>query len=74
MNYIDDQDALNYSRPELEVPKSNDFEDIVSKVREVALIAMQKFSTNPLSEQYLFFKKIWEECDRATNKKDENHQ
>lgn len=57
--------------------KMGDAQDMISKVRELALSALQEYANDVDSEIYQFFKKIWLMCDKmASNEspKDENEK
>ena len=49
--------------------ESLDFSETVNSIRETALKGVTKFANNPSSQEYDFFKKIWNMCDKFANPK-----
>lgn len=52
----------------------NSFEDTVNQIRKTALDGVTAYSSNPSSQEYDFFKKIWNMCDKFVSPKQKTQE
>lgn len=63
-NDYDERPMRNQEETEENVPLEMDDNEVVNKIRSLALKGIQKYSEEVTSPLYEFFKKIWAECDK----------
>lgn len=52
-------------------PQDNDVDDKIAQIRKLALDGIQEFSEDVESEEYVFYKKVWMECDKLYTERNE---
>lgn len=68
----EEQDYPEESFEDEEVKNSSNFEETVNAIRKTALDGVTAFSQDPSSQEYDFFKKIWNMCDKIVAPKQKN--